>query len=299
VLDQLLQGIVDEPQAEDRWAVLADWLEEHDDPRRAELLRLHRRLLATCCKPEKHPERPAWQARIVALLAERVKPCVPQRTVVLGQGVVMTFSFIPPGSFLRGQHLVKLTHSFWLGTQPVTQKQWWALTRKWASRFTGDNRPVERVSWTDCQDYCTRLGQRTGLRFRLANEAEWEWACRAGTTTAYYTGEGLDAVKQAGWCSYDGVSGSARETRPVGKFLPNGWGLFDLHGNVAEWCSDWWGPYQADEEAPTGSSSGIFRVQRGGGWASPPDNCRSDYRSCDLPHSRQNSFGCRLALCPD
>src|SRR5262249_45279363 len=83
VLDHLLQGVVDEPLVEDRWSVLADYLEEHDDPRRAELLRLHRRLIATCCEPEKHPERALWQARIVAMLAEGVKPCVPQRTLLL------------------------------------------------------------------------------------------------------------------------------------------------------------------------------------------------------------------------
>src|SRR5438046_1851678 len=97
-LDGLLQGIVDDSQTEDCWLVLADWLEEHDDPRRAELLRLHRKLLATCCAPERHPGRPRWQARLVELLAAGVRPCVPQRTVVLGDGIGMVFSFIPPGS---------------------------------------------------------------------------------------------------------------------------------------------------------------------------------------------------------
>jgi uncharacterized protein (TIGR02996 family) len=121
-----------DPLDEDRWLVLADWLEEHDDPRRGQLLRPHRKLLATCCEPEQHPKRAAWQARIVTLLAEGVRPCVPQRTVVLGDGVPMTFSFIPPGSFLMGspeseegraapetQHRVTLTKGFWLGVQPL------------------------------------------------------------------------------------------------------------------------------------------------------------------------------------
>src|SRR2546430_12018925 len=99
-LQGLLQGVVMEPLAEGRWAVLADWLEEHDDPRRAELLRLHRLLGATCCKPEKYPERSLWQGRVVAMLADGVKPCVPQRRVVLREGVEMTFSFIPPGRIL-------------------------------------------------------------------------------------------------------------------------------------------------------------------------------------------------------
>src|SRR5688500_16974610 len=103
VLDSLLNATVAEPLAEDHWLVLADYLEEHDDPRRAELLRLHRRLLATCCVPEGHPEREVWQGRIVELLGQGVKPCVPQRTILLGERKVpMTFSWIPPGSFLMG-----------------------------------------------------------------------------------------------------------------------------------------------------------------------------------------------------
>src|SRR4051812_39149131 len=133
MLDSLLLGIVEDPLAEPRYLVLADWLEEKDDPRRAELLRLHRKLLATCCEPERHPERAAWQARIVALLGQGVKPCLPQR-VVLGDGVEMGFAFIPPGSFLMGspqdeaargsderRHRVTLTRGFYLGVHLVTQ----------------------------------------------------------------------------------------------------------------------------------------------------------------------------------
>src|SRR5437764_6720420 len=135
MLEDLLRAIVADPQAEDRYLVLADWLEEHDDPRRAELLRLHRSLLATCCEPDRHPERAAWQARIVELLGLGVRPCVPQRTVTLDEGVEMTFSFIPPGTFLMGspedeqgrgfwegvdeaRHPVTLGRGFWLGVRP-------------------------------------------------------------------------------------------------------------------------------------------------------------------------------------
>src|SRR4051794_20798627 len=101
-LEALLDAVVAEPLAEDRWLVLADYLEEHDDPRRGELLRLHRRLLATYCEPDRHPERAGWQARVVGLIGQGVRPCVPQRTVVLGGGVEMGFAFIPPGTFLMG-----------------------------------------------------------------------------------------------------------------------------------------------------------------------------------------------------
>src|SRR3954453_17340709 len=169
LLDGLLDAIVADPLAEDRFLVLADWLEENDDPRRAELLRLHRRLLAACCVPEEYPERAEWHAKVVELIGQGVRPCVPQRTVVLGEGVEMGFSFIPPGSFLMGSppgeeernddevlHRVELTKGFWLGIYPVTQGQWKTVMGSNPSEFQGDDRPVERVYWNDCRAFCER-----------------------------------------------------------------------------------------------------------------------------------------------
>src|SRR4051794_38802668 len=101
-LEGLLEAVVEEPLAEGSWLVLADWLEEHDDPRRAELLRLHRKLLATCCEPDAHPRRAGWQARVVELLGQGVRPCVPRQHVIVAKGVEMAFHFVPPGSFLMG-----------------------------------------------------------------------------------------------------------------------------------------------------------------------------------------------------
>jgi len=242
-LEALLHGFVSDPLCEDRWLVLADWLDEYDDPRRADLLRLHRRLLATCCEPEQHPERTSWHARIVELIGQGVRPCVPQRTVVLAEGVEMKFSFIPPGSFLMGSpqdemegegeeylvfyrttyevlHRVTLTRGFGLCIYPVTQAQWLWAPGDQPSYYKGNTRPVESVSWDDCIGFCNRLTERIGERFRLPTEAEWEHACRAGTTTAYYSGNGLEALKGAGWCSYDGKIRKA-STRPVGQFEPN------------------------------------------------------------------------------
>jgi sulfatase modifying factor 1 len=313
VLESLLQGIVDEPQAEDRWSVLADWLEENDDPRRAELLRLHRRLLGTCCEPDRHPERSAWQTRIVELLSEGVVPCVPKQIVRLNDGVEMSFAFIPPGSFLMGspedepqrsddetEHRVTLTQGFWLGVHQVTQVQWKAVMGGNPSRFKGDNRPVEMVSWDDCQEFVKKLGKR----FRLPTEAEWEYACRAGTTTPFHFGETIstDQANYNGNYTYGrGKKGVFREkTTSVGSFPANPWGLFDVHGNVWEWCQDWFGDYPTeDKKDPVGSNTGTARVLRGGSWNGAPGYCRSAYRYRGGPGHRRGLYGCRVLLCLD
>jgi uncharacterized protein (TIGR02996 family) len=292
VLDGLLQSMVDRPACEANWLVLADWLEENDDPRRAELLRLHRKLLATCCEPGLHPGRQGWQARVVELLGQGVRPCVPQRAVVLNKRtkVTMTFAWIPPGTFLMGsplteedqaddetQHRVTLAKGFWLGVQPVTQAQWRAVMGNNPSRFKGKGRPVEQVSWDDCHEFCRKLSAMTGRRCRLPTESQWEYACRAGTTTPYYTGDGLEALKRAAWCSYAGKWGDAGQTKPVGQFEPNAWGLFDMHGNVWEWCMN---PH----------------LSRGGSWRNGGDGCRAASRSHNTAGIRYDNFGCRVCL---
>jgi uncharacterized protein (TIGR02996 family) len=180
-----LQSIVDNLGDESLWLILADWLEENDDPRRAELLRLHRQLIATCCEPDKHPERAGQQARIVQLLTEGVRPCVPQETLTLAEGVEMTVAWIPPGRFLMGspetegqrwddeiQHQVTLPQGFWLALTPVTQRQWQAVMGNNPSSFKGKDLPVERVSWDDCQEFCRVLGERLGQSLRLPTEAQ-------------------------------------------------------------------------------------------------------------------------------
>lgn len=304
MLDHLLQGVVDEPQAEDCWAVLADWLEEHDDPRRAELLRLHRRLLATCCEPDEHPERAGWHVRVVALLTKGVRPCVPQKTLVLGSRVEMTFRFIPPGSYLMGsppdekgrrpeevQRRVDLTGGFWMGIYPVTQAQWQAVTGDHPSQFKGEDHPVESMprerhagSYTGYTGFCERLSERFGQPFRLPTGAEWEWACRAGTTTAFFTGDDEDGLRGAGWCNHDRQV--ARHwwvgTRPVGQFICNAFGLFDTHGNVVEETSDRteWG----------------YPVLRGGSWCDWPARCRSASRQPWLENLIRSCIGCRVCL---
>jgi uncharacterized protein (TIGR02996 family) len=316
-VDDLLRAIVAEPQAQDRWLVLADYLEEHDDPRRAELLRLHRGLLATCCEPDRHPERAVWQARMVDLIGLGVRPCVPQRTVVLGKGVEMVFNFIPPGTFLMGsppqeekrgedevQHRVTLTQGFYLGMHPVTQAQWQALMGNNPSHCQGDTLLVEKVLWDECQEFVEKLSQRADNRFRLPTEAEWEYACRAGTTSLFSFGETL-STEQANYngnFTYGkGHQGLFRKkTTPVGSFPGNAWGLMDMHGNVWEWCQDWYGDYPAGERTdPSGARSGTARVLRGGSWLKLPGGSRSACRNRVEPGHRSVNAGCRILLCLD
>jgi len=297
--------------------ILADWLEEHNRLDEAELLRLHTALVTTCCEPDEHPERVRQQARVVELLTAGVRPCVPRRTVVLAENVDMTFAWIPPGTFLMGsppeeaervdnetQHRVTLTHGFHLGIHPVTQAQWQAVMGDNPSNFKGNDRPVEQVSWDDCQAFCTKLGQLAGKRFRLPTEAEWEYACRAGTTTPFYFGEtiGTDQVNYDGNHTYGrGKKGVyRRQTTPVGSFPANAWGLFDMHGNVVEWCQDWYGPYsQGDIKDSRSINNGDFRVLHGGSWRSRPDWCRAAYRNRSAPGDRFSFLGCRVVLCLD
>ena len=241
VLDGLLAAIVEYGADPTPRLILADWLDEHNRSEEAELLRLHVTLLATCCAPDQHPERERQQSRIVELLMGGVRPCVPRQTIALAKGTDMTFAWIPPGTFLMGspeseaerfedemQHRVTLSQGFYLGIHAVTQAQWQAVMGDNPSYFKGKNRPVEQVTWEDCQEYLTKLSQRDGKRYGLPSEAEWEYACRAGTTTPFHFGETI-STEQANYNGnypYNkGTKGMYREqTTPVGSFPPNVWG---------------------------------------------------------------------------
>jgi uncharacterized protein (TIGR02996 family) len=309
-----LHAAVENPTDEGTWLVLADWLEEHGDPRRAELLRLHRRLLGTCCEPETHPERAEWQARVVALLADGVRPCVPRRTVLLGKRakIPMTFAWVPPGSFLMGSpeqeegrqanetlHRVTLTKGFWLGTHLVIQAQWRRVMGKNPSCFKGEGHPVDSVSWDDCQEFCRKLEEATQHRFRLPTEAEWEYSCRAGTTTPFFLGQTLstDQANYNGNYTYGGGAKGAyrQKTRPVGSFPANAFGLYDMHGNLWEWCQDGYADYNIKDIEDPQNDSSVARVLRGGSWRARPSWCRSASRGCNAPSYRHFYLGCRVA----
>ena len=227
-------------------------------------------------------------------------------------GEVRTFSGIafvwcPPGSFVMGspqseenrdddetQHRVTLSKGFWMGKTEVTQAQWRAVMGDNPSYFKGDDRPVEQVSWEDCQSFVRKLNAQTEGKFRLPCEAEWEYACRAGSATAYGFGNDADQLGAYAW--YD--ANSSGETHAVGQKNPNAWGLLDMHGNVWEWCQDWYGDYPGGEADPGGARSGTRRVLRGGSWFSNQCDGRSANRGGNTPDNRSSLTGFRLLRTP-
>jgi formylglycine-generating enzyme required for sulfatase activity len=220
------------------------------------------------------------------------------------------FVYIPPDVFKMGSseegpdreseealHQVLLTQGFYMQTTPVTQKQWEAVMGNNPSTFKGDgDRPVEKVSWKDAKDFIKKLNKREGRKvFGLPTEAQWEYACRAGTETIYYTGDTEADLDRAGWYS-ENANGT---THPVAQKEPNEFGLYDMHGNVREWCQVWKGDYpNRDVIDPYGPSNGSHRVIRGGCWSYPARCCRSANRDGLQPGARYDFLGFRLVLLP-
>jgi formylglycine-generating enzyme required for sulfatase activity/cation transport regulator ChaB len=246
------------------------------------------------------------------------------QTISLSEDVALTLVYIPGGRFLMGspegegysfekpQHEVTI-EPFWLGQFPVTQTQHEAgVGRNPAAFRIGGSHPVETVSWRDAVTYCQKLTELTKLEFRLPSEAEWEYACRAGTTTSFHTGPTIttDLANYRGtdWDYggqiYSGAYGPGphgifrQQTTPVGQFPPNAFGLYDMHGNVWEWCADHY--HESYEGASTNnapwlsSDEGSLRLLRGGVWNYPPDLCRSAYRNRSSPDGRNGKFGFRV-----
>ncbi len=220
------------------------------------------------------------------------------KTITLPGGAKMEMVWCPPGSFTMGspsgeegrfdnetQHRVTLTKGFWLGKYEVTQAQWKSVMGNNPSWFKGDNRPVECVSWEDCQEFIRKLNAmpeivKSGLVFRLPTEEEWEYACRAGATGKYCNLAGgreitSDTLGEGAWY---GVN-SGDKTHPVGHKKPNALGLYDMHGNVWEW---------------TQTSDGDLRVYRGGSWDDPAGYCESSYRYWTTPSAHGDDIGFRL-----
>ena len=248
----------------------------------------------------------------------------------LGDGIELDMILIPGGQFLMGspenelerlgsegpQHQVNVP-SFFMGKYPITQEQW-RVVADWEpveleldvnpayfkDRSDSARRPVERVSWYDAKEFCARLSRKTKRDYRLPTEAEWEYACRAGTTTPFHFGETIstELANYDGNYTYGrGVKGESRgETTKVEYFqFANAFGLYDMHGNVWEWCEDDW--HYSYEDAPTDGSAWLSsdanttKIIRGGSWNRRPLNCRSAFRSNDNPANRNNyTFGLRV-----
>jgi formylglycine-generating enzyme required for sulfatase activity len=230
--------------------------------------------------------------------------------------------FIPPGSFILGsptnevdryddegpQTAVTISQGFWIGMYPVTQREYQSVMTNNPSWFTSDlSRPVEQVSWLDASNYCRLLTQHdlasgqipARYQYRLPTEAEWEYACRAGTSTRFYYGEDPGYADLATHAWYRSNSGS--QTQPVGQKSPNPWGLYDMCGNVWEWCQDWYAPLYPGGSVtdPQGPAMGDYRVLRGGSWDGFARRCRSACRIGDDPTANYyDNYGFRVVLAP-
>jgi formylglycine-generating enzyme required for sulfatase activity len=234
----------------------------------------------------------------------------------LGNEVVLKMVYISAGAFMMGspateagqydyenpQHEVTVS-AFFAGKYTITQAQWQAVMSNNPSKFKGEKRPVENVSWDMAVEFCGKLSQQTGKKYRLLSEAEWEYACRAGTTTEFHFGETItpDLVNYYGHYPYGNAPEglSRKKTTYVGRFPPNAFGLYDMHGNVREWCSDRW--HENYNGAPTDGScweSGTseHRVVRGGSWDNYAVNCRSVDRNRLSATGHHKRIGFRVAV---
>jgi formylglycine-generating enzyme required for sulfatase activity len=272
---------------------------------------------------------------------ERETQVVQTFTEHLGKDIALDMVLIPPGKFFMGspenelegeesespQHLVSISQPFFMSQHLVTQAQWQHIAtmpkekRKLEqnpSRFKGSRLPVENISWFDTEEFCLRLSTLTKRSYRLPSEAEWEYACRAGTTTPFNFGETIDAElanyqaedEKVGGTVYLGKYGRGqfgeyrRKTTSVGIFPANPFGLFDMHGNVWVWCKDHW--HNNYEGAPTDGSAWVnrnaernaSRILRGGSWLDYPRYCRSAFRGRNSAHGRSDNIGFRVVYSP-
>jgi uncharacterized protein (TIGR02996 family) len=316
----LLQALHADPGDDTAWLALADCLEEQGQTERAELLRLHRAVRGLAWGRRRH----RLEARIRALVEAGVRPCVP----VLVNSIGMQLVLISVGTFVMGspksehgrngdeevQHEVEITRAFYLGACPVTQSQWQQIMGNNPSYFCRerdgrdmvagmDTRdfPVEDVEWDDVTAFLDKLSaleaeRQAGRTYRLPTEAEWEYACRGGASSSmpFHHGRRLSATQ----ANHD--HDLARTSR-VGSYPPNAFGLYDMHGNVWEWCQDWFDPAyypRSPRQDPPGPTEGSGRVVRGGCWSNSSEQCRSAHRYSYALSSWVGGLGFRVALSP-
>jgi uncharacterized protein (TIGR02996 family) len=318
-IDAFLLSITQNPHDASQWLILSDFLEESSDEARAELVRLQYDLRQP---GPLDAGRRTKEGRMHALLAAGAQRCVPR----LVNSITMPLLFIPPGSFWMGapdselqrdddelpQREVKLTRAFYLGVYPVTQREYEAVMGENPASFNesngcGPEHPVEMVSWEDAVAFCARLSDRpaekaAGRTYRLPTEAEWEYACRAGTSTPFFFGATAttEEVNFDGNYPYGGTTPGKYLVRSskVGSYAPNPWGLFDMHGNIEEWCADKYDDhyYAKGETIDPLSLKGRENVVRGGCWFSYGRHCRSANRNWFNTGGRNYYYGFRVAL---
>ncbi|MDP6544899.1 MAG: formylglycine-generating enzyme family protein [Phycisphaerae bacterium] len=245
----------------------------------------------------------------------------------LGRKATMKLALIPAGEFTMGSKLsaeevgkqfgskaedhadehpprqVTISKPFYMGVTEVTQHQWKAVmgSQPWAKQsYTRDkaDHAASYISWSDATTFCTKLSKKTGRSVRLPTEAEWEYACRAGTTTAFNSGDDPSTLGDYAWYRTNIYEKKEKYAHSVGTKKPNAWGLYDMHGNVYEWCADWYAKSyaEADTSDPKGPPTGEERVARGGSWRSIPAHCRAARRTRFAPGSRFNTFGFRVVV---
>ena len=242
-------------------------------------------------------------ALLVLTATHTVPAAEPGDTVTNSVG--MKLAYIPPGEFTMGspeserhrisnetQRRVAFKKAFRIGVTEVTQEQWREIMGTAPSYFKGDELPVERVTWQDADEFCRRLSAKENKRYRLPSQAEWEYACRAGTTTTYHTGKDEKALGEAGWYRRNG----GNRSHPVGKKKSNPWGLYDMHGNVSEWCAK-----RGDIDVRLNSKStrleweeARLRDLRGGSWGLNANDCRSATRLANAGSFRYFDLGLRV-----
>jgi formylglycine-generating enzyme required for sulfatase activity len=225
-------------------------------------------------------------------------------TLALDGNVTLKLALIPAGKFLMGsprdekdrrdyegpRHEVTISKPFYMGVLAVTQEQYERVMGKNPSTFKGAQNPVETLYWDDAVEFCLRLSMKTGHAVRLPTEAEWEYACRAGSKGRFSFGDDDGRLGDYAWY----LRNSDLKTHPVGQKKPNDWGLYDMHGNVWQWCGDWYAGARALD--PKGPASGALRVLRGSGWTDPAFLCRSAFRGRASPDGRCDFVGFRVVV---
>ncbi|MDE2743920.1 MAG: formylglycine-generating enzyme family protein [Gemmatimonadota bacterium] len=258
--------------------------------------------------------------RALLILSLTLPACsrVPESlTVELAPGVAMEFAYIPPGTFAMGaapgeegplddsetpQHQVELSRGFYLAKYELTQAQWRAVvgTQPWRRRQyvkEGAQHPATYISWIEAEHFIQRLNKKAGKTlYRFPTEAEWEYTCRAGTTTRWFSGDDEQTLVDYAWVSSNSWAVGEKYPHPVGQKAPNAWGLYDMHGNVWEWVADWEGPYDSEKKIdPQGPATGERRVGRGGSFGTLGLGGRSASRFFSPPDARSPDVGVRIA----